>query len=132
MPGWNAAIVHCNYIPRTTVYWFSNLHTSLTMFFQIFYWVIYLFTFQMLSHFPILPPETPYPIFPPPASMRVFPHPPTHPHTPASPPSHSPSLGHRAFTGPRASSPTDTQQGHPLLHMWLEPWVPPCAYSFSF
>jgi hypothetical protein len=37
-------------------------------------WIIYLFTFQMLSPFPISPLETPYP-----ASMRVLPHPPTHP-----------------------------------------------------
>jgi hypothetical protein len=35
--------------------------------------------------------------------------------------------GHLAFTGPRAYPPTDDWEGHPLLHMWLEPWVPPCA-----
>ena len=40
---------------------------------------------------------------------------------------HSPTLGHRAFTGPRASSLTDVQQGQPLLHMQLEQWVPPCV-----
>jgi hypothetical protein len=62
-----------------------------------------------------------------PASMRVFPH----PHTSSSPPSHSPTLGHRAFTGPRASSPIDEQQGHPLLHMPLKPLGPyMCMYSF--
>ena len=44
---------------------------------------------------------------------------------PASWPWHSLTLEHRAFTGPR-TSPTDVQQGHPLLHMCLEPWVPPC------
>jgi hypothetical protein len=32
----------------------------------------------------------------------------------------SPTLGHRAFTEPRASLPNDDQQGHPLLHMQLE------------
>jgi hypothetical protein len=32
---------------------------------------------------------------------------------------------HRAFTGPRASSPTDARQGHPLLHIWLKSWIPP-------
>jgi hypothetical protein len=49
----------------------------------------------------------------------------------ASPPPplpwHSPTLGQRAFPGPRTSPPIDTQLGHPLLHMQLEPWVPPCV-----
>jgi hypothetical protein len=46
-----------------------------------------------------------------------------------------PTLGHRAFPGPRPSLPIDVQQGHPLLHMKLEPWVPPCVlfgWWFSF
>jgi hypothetical protein len=30
-------------------------------------------------------------------------------------------------TGPQASLPTDAQQGHPLLHMRLEPRVTPCV-----
>ena len=34
---------------------------------------------------------------------------------------HSPTIGHRAFTGPRASPPIDVKQGHPRLHMQLEP-----------
>ena len=72
--------------------------------------------------FPSFPSRNPHPI-PPPASMRVL----THPPTPASLPLHCPALGHRAFTGPRASLPIDAEQGHPLLHMQLEPWVPPCA-----
>ena len=33
-----------------------------------------------------------------------------------------------AFTGPIAPPPTDAQQGHPLLHIRLEPWVTPCVY----
>jgi hypothetical protein len=33
--------------------------------------------------------------------------------------------GHRTFTGPRTSTPIDDKLGHPLLHMQLEPWVPP-------
>jgi hypothetical protein len=36
---------------------------------------------------------------------------------------HSPTLEHQAFTGPRASPPIDVCQGHPLLHMQLEPYV---------
>jgi hypothetical protein len=51
---------------------------------------------------------------------------PSHLPTPTSSPCYSPTLGHRAFTGPRASPPIDVWQGHPLLHMQLESWVPPC------
>jgi hypothetical protein len=40
---------------------------------------------------------------------------------------HFPTLGHRAFIGQRASPPIDDWLGHPLLHMQLEPWVPPCV-----
>jgi hypothetical protein len=59
-----------------------------------------------------------------PTSMLLWGCSPTYPPSPASPSWHSPTLGHRAFTGPRASSPTDAQQGHhPLLHMQLEPCV---------
>jgi hypothetical protein len=84
-------------------------------------WIFSLFSFQMLFPFPVFSwnPSTPFPL----ASMRVFPHPPTH----ASLLSHSSILGHQAFTGPRFSSHTDAQQGHPLLRIWLEPWVPPCV-----
>jgi hypothetical protein len=44
----------------------------------LFYWLFYLFTFQMLSPFPVCPPQAPYPLLLPRASMRVLPHPPTH------------------------------------------------------
>ena len=37
-------------------------------------------------------------------------------------------MGNRTPSGPRASLPTDVQQDHPLLHMWLEPWIPPCVF----
>jgi hypothetical protein len=40
--------------------------------FFIFYWLFYLFTFQMLSPFPVSPLQT-FPIPLPPASMRVLP-----------------------------------------------------------
>jgi hypothetical protein len=44
-----------------------------------------------------------------------------------------PTLRHQVFTGPRVSPPTDVQQGHSLLHMHLEPWVPPCVlFSWWF
>jgi hypothetical protein len=44
----------------------------------------------------------------------------THPPTPASLPSlNSATLEHWTFTGPRASSPIDAHQGHPLPHIPL-------------
>ena len=44
--------------------------------------------------------------------------------TPASMPSHSPTiLEHQAFTGPRTSSPIDARQGYPLLEPWVTPYV---------
>jgi hypothetical protein len=35
---------------------------------------------------------------------------------------------HRTFTVPRASPPIDDQLGHALLHILLEPQVPPCVF----
>jgi hypothetical protein len=58
---------------------------------------------------------------------------PTHQPTPASPPCHSLTLGHWAFTGSRTSSLIDAQQGQSLLHMWLKPWIPQCLlYGWWF
>jgi hypothetical protein len=90
----------------------------------IFYWIFILFTFQMFSPFQVSLSKTSYPIPPSPASMRVFSYLPT----PIFPPWHSPTLGNRKPSGPRASPPTDVQQVHPLLHMWPAPWVPPCIF----
>ena len=78
----------------------------------------------MLSPFPVSPLETPYPILSPPPSMRVL----TYPPCPTSPPWHSPTLSITP-SQEQASPPTDVWQGHPLLHMWLEPRVPPCVLS---
>jgi hypothetical protein len=67
------------------------------MFFSLFllYWIFNVFTFQILSPFPVSPWKPPsHPFFP--CSMRVFPHPPT----PTSLPWHAPTLGHRVFQGP--------------------------------
>jgi hypothetical protein len=83
----------------------------------VFYWIFSLITFQILSLF-LTPLRDHYPIPLLPASMRVF----YYPSCPTYPPWHSPTLRHRAFTGPRASSPIDAQQGHPLLQMQLKPW----------
>ena len=48
----------------------------------------------------------------------------TNPPTPSSWLWHSPTLGHKDFTRPRASPPTDVRLGHPLLCMQLELWDP--------
>ena len=95
-------------------------------FILIFYWIFYSFTFYMLSPFLVSPLQILHPIPLPFASKRIAP-PHTHPSTPTSLPFYPPMLGHQAFTGPRASSPIDARQDHPLLHMQLEPWVPPCV-----
>jgi hypothetical protein len=108
--------------------YFFWLHMFLLFFFLLFYWIFYLFTFQMLSPFPLSPSQPPYPILSLPTTMRVLPHPPT----PISLPWHSPTLGHRAFPGPRAFPATDVQQGHSLLHMLLVPWIPPCVHFGSW
>jgi hypothetical protein len=53
----------------------------------------------------------------------------THSLLPSPPYYYSPTLGHRVSTGPRASPPIDASQIRPssLLHIQLEPWVPPCV-----
>ena len=73
----------------------------------------------MLSLFLVSPPKKKSPI--PPHSPCS----PTHPTHSWS--WHSPILGYRGFTGPRASPLIDERLGHPLLHMWLEPWISPCV-----
>jgi hypothetical protein len=79
------------------------------------------FIYISISPFLVSPLKIPYHLPPP--------HPPLpNPPTPASWPRHSPILGHRNFTGPRASLPIDDRLGHPLLHVQLEPWFPPCVF----
>ena len=94
--------------------------------------ILFIYTSNVIT-FPGFPSKTPLYHPPPPASMKVFPHPPIHASTLISPPWNSPTLGHQAFTGPRASPPIDTRQSNHLLHMQLEPWVPPCTlYDWWF
>ena len=103
---------------------------SSSFFFLHIFYLFYVFTFQMLSPFPVSLPETsclaPHPTR---ASMRVLPHPLTQSHTPtlAFPYMGCGWGGNRAFTGPRASPPIDARQGHLLLYIQLESWVPPCV-----
>jgi hypothetical protein len=87
-----------------------------------------------IGYFFIYISDIPFPGFPPRNYLFHSPtpclyegaHPPTHP-LHASLPWHSLTLEQRVFTGPRTSPLTDAQQGLPLLHIQLEPWVPPCV-----
>jgi hypothetical protein len=81
-----------------------NLELSL-----LFYWIFYLFTFQMLS---------PFPVFSPPASIRVLPPPflPSHPGIPQ----------HWCIKSSQDQGPLlplISDKAHALLHMQPEPWV---------
>ena len=79
----------------------SNLlHPHLFYCFLLF-WIFSLFTFQMLSPFLVPPQKTPSSHS---STLALL----TSPPTPTSWTWHSPTLGHRTFTGPRASSPIDS------------------------
>ena len=97
-----------------------------TVYIILFYFLLDIF-FIYISNvipFPGLPSENPFSPPPSPAYMRIPLCPPTHSCLPALA---FPTLGPWAFTGPRASPPIDASQVHPLLHVKLEPWVPPCV-----
>ena len=94
-------------------------YDSYIFFFFFFYWTFYLFTFQMLSPFPVSPLEILYPILPPPASMRVFP--------PTSLPWHSPTLGHQAFNFSHAMEIKKRTR-----RSSLESWFTPNIFNFFF
>jgi hypothetical protein len=67
-----------------------------------FYWIFSSFKLQMLSPFLVSSPKNPYTL-PPPLLPNIS--------TPASSHWHSPILGHRIFSRPRASPPIDGQLG---------------------
>jgi hypothetical protein len=96
--------------------WFTTwFHWSCYLFFLLDIFFIYILNIIPLSWFPLQKPSSP--------PLPLL----TNPPTPASWPWLSPILGHRTFTGSRVSPPVDDPQGHPMLHMQLEPWVPPCV-----
>jgi hypothetical protein len=86
---------------------FSLLLLLLLLLLLIFLDIFFIYISNVFP-FPGLPFWSPHPIPPPPASMRVLPHLPT----PILLPWHSTTLGHWTPSGPRASPPTDVQQGH--------------------
>jgi hypothetical protein len=97
------------------IFSFCVIYLLLSMRTTLFYWIFF------YLHFKCCPPETLTPI--PPASMTVFPDPLTHSH-----------LLWMAFSYIGASSLHRTKglfshwclTSHPLLHMRLESWFPPC------
>jgi hypothetical protein len=99
-------------------------HLGKFLFLLIFSFLFDLFTFPILYPFPISPHNPPVLS---PLLLLLWGCAPTHSPAPASLPSHSPTMGHRDFTGPRTSSLIDACQGHPVLHIFLEPWVAPCV-----
>jgi hypothetical protein len=102
--------------------WCSYSNSFFFLFFSLLngYFIYLYFKCYALSWFPLWKP-LPHP--PSPCFSDGAPHPPTHPFTPAFLPWHSTTLGHQAFIGPRSFPPIDGWQGHPLLHMLLEPCV---------
>ena len=85
----------------------------------IFVLDIFIIYISNVIPFPSLPSKIPL------SSPYSPTHQPTHSHFLAL--AFSPILSHRAFTGPRASPPSDDLKGYLLLHMQLDPWVPPCV-----
>jgi hypothetical protein len=77
------------------------------IFFRFFirYFLYLHFKCYPLSWFPLQKPPIPFP-------LPLL----TNPPTPASWPWHSLTLGYKAFTGPRASPPTEDGLSHPLLN----------------
>ena len=107
-PDYNSYIYFFNLIQL-----FSVIH--------IIFWIYLFIFFICISNF-ILFPHFPSTTTTPIPSLLPLP---TNPPTTASLSWHSPTLG--PITSPRASPLLDVPQVHSLLHMRLEPWVPPCV-----
>jgi hypothetical protein len=95
------------------------------LFFSFFKDIFFIYVSNVIP-FPGFP--SPFPGFPKGKPLVACPLPLLiNPPTPSSWLWHFPTQAHRAFTGLRTSPPIDDQLGHPLLHMQLKPWVPPCV-----
>jgi hypothetical protein len=101
----------------------SQLTANANQIMLFFYWIISLFTFQILSPFLVcLPPGNPLPHPPSPCFYEGVP--PLKPPTPSSLPLIPPILGHLlSLNRIKDHSSIDGWQEHPLLHMQLEPCV---------
>ena len=108
---------------RSCQTWKLSFLPSFFLFYFIRYFIYLHFKCYSLSRFPLQKSSIPSSL-----PLLLWGCSCTHPPIPSfTHPQHSPMLGHWTFPGSRASSPIDAHQGHPLLHMLLEPWVPPCV-----
>jgi hypothetical protein len=101
----------------------------LLVFDYVFLLIIPFIYISMISQFLVTPLQYPHPTsaFPSSHCHCEGAHSVTHPPSPTPPLQYPPTLGHQTSTRPRASSPIDVKQGHPLIHMYLEPWISPCT-----
>jgi hypothetical protein len=115
LPG--QARQHCSHLA------FQCLHLQHQNFLPFFPFIEY-FLYLHFKCYPLSRSPLQNPLPSPPASVRVLLHPSSHSCLPALA---FPYTGALNPLRPRAVPPTDVQQGHPLKHMQLEPWVPPCV-----
>jgi len=101
-------------------WWLRILNISL---FSKFIFLGY-FMYLHFKNYPISPSHIPLPLL-------LWGHSHSHPPTPTATHWHYPKLGKQVFTRPRTIPPIDSGECHPLPHMWLESWVPPCILMFG-
>jgi hypothetical protein len=89
-------------------------------------WIAFYLHFKCYPLCCLLPLKVPYPIYPPLTSMRAFSNPPTHSCLPVLAFSYTAASSLQMTKG-LSSHWIPAQQGHPLLHMGLDSWVPPCV-----
>jgi hypothetical protein len=105
--------------PGPFTHWAILPFQVLLLLFLFFFLDILCIYISNVFSFPGFPSGAAYPIPPTLCFYKGAPSP-TH-SFPTSRPWHSPTLGNWAL-----ASLIDARQCNPLLHMWLEPWVPPC------
>lgn len=83
----------------------------------------------MISHLPVIPSKIkPIAHLPsPPSPLPPWRCSPTYPPSPVLWFQHPPVMRHQTATGPRTFPPITVKKAQPLLHMYLESWVPPCT-----
>ena len=118
----NLTYSSCDFSVLLLMWWQSksgNFFSSRFLSFPFFLLDIFCIYISTVISFSSFPSKTSYPLQPPLLTNQP---------PPASWPWQDTILGHRTFTGPRASPPIDDHLDHPLLQTQLEPWVPPCVF----
>jgi hypothetical protein len=96
---------------------------------NIFFLFLFLFllsiSFIYISSDIPLTTKLPYPTSTLPLPVAYMKCSPTHSHSPAPLLQHPSMLDYQTFPRPRPSPPIAVWQGHPLLQMYLEPWITP-------